>query len=62
MRNRKIYILAYAHDLVLLAENKDGMKEMMEKWRYLYKKSFVLNVKKWKIIRCRNEGGKWKKV
>lgn len=40
--NRKIYILAYAHNLVLLAENKDGMKGMMEKWRYLYKKKFCI--------------------
>lgn len=38
MGNRKIYILAYADDLVLLAENEDGMKGMMEKWRNLDKK------------------------
>lgn len=43
----KVYSLAYADDLVLLAEGKDEMKSMMERLeRYLDRKRLELNASK----------------
>lgn len=46
---RKIYTLAYADDMVLLAEDEDGMKGLMGKMeRYLDGKDLELNTEKTK--------------
>lgn len=58
---KKIYMLAYADDMMMLAE--DGMKGligMME--RYLDGKGLELNTKKTKVIRCKRGGDRWKKM
>lgn len=58
---KKIYMLAYADDMMMLAE--DGMKGLigvME--RYLDGKGLELNTKKTKVIRCKRGGDRWKKM
>lgn len=58
----KVYSLAYADDLVLLAEGKDEMKSMMERLeRYLDKKRLELNASKSKIMRFRKGGRRMEK-
>lgn len=60
---RKIYMLAYADDMVMLAEDEDGMKGLMGMMeRYLDGKGLELNTKKTKVMRCRREGDRWKKM
>jgi len=55
--------LAYADDIVLVTENEAGMKGMIKSMEeYVKGKGLEVNVKKTKIMRCRKEGGKWKKV
>lgn len=55
----KIYTLAYANDVTLLAEDEDGMKCMMARLeRYLDKKGLTLNVEKSKIMIFRKRGEK----
>lgn len=44
--------LAYANDVVMIAENEEGMRSMMGKLEgYLNRKRLVLNEAKAKIIR-----------
>lgn len=63
VRGRKIYTLAYADDVAVMAEDEDGMKGLLGRLeRYLDRKSSELNIKKTKIMRCRNGGGRWKKA
>lgn len=58
----RIYTLSYADDIVLMAENEEEMKSMIERLEtYLNKKGLELNVKKTKILRCRKGGGREKK-
>ncbi|XP_077280504.1 uncharacterized protein LOC143907534 [Temnothorax americanus] len=60
---RKIYTLAYADDIAMLAENEEDMKGMIGKLEgYLDRKGLILNSEKTKIMRCRKGGGRWKKV
>lgn len=60
---RKIYMLAYADDMVMLAEDEDGMKGLMGMMeRYLDDKGLKLNTKKTKVMRCRREEDRWKKM
>ncbi|KAL6416429.1 hypothetical protein ACFW04_013486 [Cataglyphis niger] len=48
----KIYTLAYADDVVLIAEKEEGMRNMIGKLEgYLEKKGLELNVGKSKILR-----------
>ncbi|XP_067212233.1 golgin subfamily A member 6-like protein 6 [Linepithema humile] len=62
LRGRKVYSLAYADDMVLIAEEEEEMKGMMEKLeRYLDRKNLELNTEKTKIMRFRKGGGRWKK-
>lgn len=56
---RKIYTLAYADDIVLLAEEEDGMRSMLEKMEeYLEREKLELNVGKTIIMRFRKGGGR----
>lgn len=51
---RKIYTLAYADDIAIMAEDEEGMKGIMGKLeKYLEEKGMELNVGKTKIMRCR---------
>lgn len=52
-----MYTLAYADDLVLLAENEDEMMSVMESLEgYLRRKGVELNPRKSKILRFRKRG------
>lgn len=60
---RKIYTLAYTDDIAVMAEDEKKIKGVMGKLeKYLEEKEMELNVRKKKIIRCRKEGGRWKKI
>lgn len=49
-----MYILAYADNMVLIAEKKNVMRSMIDKLeRYLEKKRLELNAEKSKIMRFR---------
>lgn len=59
----KVYSLAYADDIVLIAKNEDEMRGMIRILeRYVARKSLEVNIGKTKIIRCRKGGGRKKKV
>lgn len=59
----KIYSLAYADDMVLLAESEEGMTHMLGKLEsYLDGKRLEINVEKTKVMRFRKEGGRLKKA
>ncbi|KAL6418256.1 hypothetical protein ACFW04_012239 [Cataglyphis niger] len=59
----KIYTLAYADDVVLIAEEEEGMRSMIGKLEgYLEKMGLQLNVGKSKILRFRKGGGRERKV
>lgn len=60
---KKIYMLAYADGMVMLAEDEDGMKGLMGMMdRYLDGRGLELNTKKTKVMRRRREGDRWKKM
>ncbi|XP_067207866.1 golgin subfamily A member 6-like protein 22 [Linepithema humile] len=62
LRGNRIYSLAYADDMVLVAEEEEEVRGMMERLeRYLERKKLELNTKKTKIMRFRKGGGRWKK-
>lgn len=51
----RVYTLAYAHDLILLSEEKERMRSMMAKLEeYLRVKGLTVNVGKSKILRFEN--------
>jgi len=57
-----IFSLAYADDVILLAEKKDEMRSMIERLEgYLERKRLVLNVDKKKVMRFRKEKGRMEK-
>lgn len=59
---RRIYTLAYADDMVLMAENEDEMRSLMERIEgYLERKGLEVNTEKTKIVRFRKSGGRWDK-
>lgn len=52
--DERVYTLAYADDMVLLAENKDKMRSMIDRFkRYLERKKSELNAEKLKIMRLK---------
>lgn len=54
----RIWTLAYADDVVLLARKEEALEEMIKRLeRYLEKKKLLLNVEKSKIMRFRRGGG-----
>ncbi|XP_036145342.1 uncharacterized protein LOC118646472 [Monomorium pharaonis] len=60
---KKIYSLAYADDVVLIAKDEEGMKGMMGKLEsYLDGKKLEVNTEKTKIMRCKRGGGRRKKI
>lgn len=60
---KKVYSLAYADDVVLLAKDEEGMKGMMGKLeKYLDKKKLEVNTEKTKVMRCKRGGGRKKGV
>ena len=62
LRRHRIYSLAYADDMVLVAEEEEEMRGMIERLeKYLKRKKLELNTEKTKIIRFRKKGGRWKK-
>jgi len=59
---KRIYSLAYADDVVLVVEDEDEMKSMMERLeRYVERKRLKLNTEKTKILRFKKEGGRMRK-
>lgn len=59
----KVWSLAYADDVVLLAMDEKGMKEMMGSLgRYMRRKKLFVNVEKTKMMRFRRGGGRRKEV
>jgi len=59
----RIFTLAYADDLVLLAEEEEGMRAMMARLEgYIKGKGLEVNREKTKIMRFRRGGGRKKKV
>lgn len=62
VRGRRIYLLAYADDLVFLAEEEEGMRGMMRRLeKYSTEKDLKLNVGKSKMMRFRKGSGREKK-
>lgn len=59
----EIYTLTYADVVVLIAEEEEEMRCMIERLRrYLDEKGLELNAEKSKVMRFRKEGGREKKV
>jgi len=59
----RTYTLMYADDIVLMAEEEQGMRSLISRMEgYLDKKGLELNVEKTKIIRFRKGGGRRKKM
>lgn len=54
----KVYTLAYADDMVLMAEKEDEMKSTIGRLeKYLDRKKLELKASKTKIMRFRKKGG-----
>jgi len=63
IRKNRIWTLAYADDLVLLAKNEESMKETMKRLeRYLRNKNLQLNAEKSKMLCFRKRGGRRRRV
>lgn len=63
LKGEKVYTLAYADDLVLLAEEEDGMRAMMSRLEgYMREKRLEVNARKSKIVRFGKGGGRKRKV
>lgn len=61
--SRKIFSLAYADDIAIMAENVEIMKGMIRVLeKYVERKGLQVNVDKTKVMRCRKGGGRQKKV
>lgn len=53
-----MYTLTYADDIVLLAEDEEGMRNMIERLEgYMERKKLEVNTEKTKIMRFRRGGG-----
>jgi len=63
LKGERVYTLAYADDIVLLAEEEDGMRAMMSRMeRYIRGKKLEVNAKKSKVMRFGKGGGRRRKV
>lgn len=63
LKGEKVYTLAYADDLVLLAEEEDGMRAMMSRLEgYMREKRLKVNAEKSKIMRFGKGGGRKRKI
>lgn len=57
MGGERIWSLAYADDLVIMAKSEEGMKEMLKRLeKYLKRKKLYLNIEKSKMV-CFRSGG-----
>lgn len=57
LREKKMYTVAYADDMVLMAEEEEKMRSMMERFsEYVEEKKLELNTEKAKILKFRKEG------
>lgn len=60
---RKLKVLRYADDLVVLTEKKENMRLLLKRFeRYLDRKKLVFNVEKMKVIRVQRGRGGERKV
>ena len=58
---KKIFSLSNADDVILLANNDTGMREMLKRFRkYIEKKGLELNIEKSKVMEFRKKGGRRK--
>lgn len=58
----RIYLMAYADDITLLAEGEDEMRSLIGRLEeYMERKGLELNVGKTKVMRFRRGGGRMKK-
>lgn len=59
IKERKIYSMAYADNVAVVAEEEVGMKEMMIKMleRYVERKGLEVNVEETKVMRCKKRVG-----
>lgn len=56
-RGERVYMLACADDLVLIAEDEEGMRSMIERLEgYMERKRLEVNTEKMKIMRLGREG------
>jgi len=63
LKGEKIYTLAYADDMVLIAEEEDEMKAMIARFeRYIKEKGLTVNAGKSKMMRFGKGRGRMKKV
>lgn len=61
LETERVYTLAYTDDVVLLAEEKERIRCMIERLgRYLERKGLKLNAEKSKVMRFRRRGGRKK--
>ncbi|XP_036148444.1 uncharacterized protein LOC118647508 [Monomorium pharaonis] len=59
VRGERVCTLAYADDLVAIADDEDQMRSMLERLeKYLDEKNLVLNAEKSKMMRFRKGGGR----
>lgn len=59
LKERKVLLLAYANDVILMAKDKEGMRGMIRRLKkYLKEKELELNVGKSKVMRFRKR--EWK--
>lgn len=62
-KGKKIYSLAYADDVAVVAEDEDEMRRMLKNLeKYMDGKGLEINVEKTKVMRCRRREKRWKKV
>jgi len=60
---KKVWTVSYADDVVLLANNEEGIKEMIKKFgKYIQDRGLELNIDKSKIMRGRKAGGRKKNI
>lgn len=63
VKGKKIFSLAYADDIAIVAEEEVGMKGMIKTLEgYVEQKGLEVNVEKTKVMRCRRGGGRQKKI
>lgn len=56
----RIYCLSYADDIMVLAERKENMRELIKRLeKYLNQKMLCLNMEKTKIMRFNVGGVEW---
>lgn len=59
MGGERIWSLAYADDLIIMAKSEEGMKEMLKRMeKYLKRKKLYLNIEKSKMVCFRSGGGR----